>query len=163
VEELRLLFIQMSENILTLNQEQINLEQRLAVSPSVTNLLEYAFRILTYFSEVNPSSQEGTHIRNELEKLSQQYSGGFLFTALEEYTIHILQNNTIEQYKGELRAKAHELLQIKHKLEEVINRQIEQEERMVNRPQPSSARPREPGNYTYASFSSTQMTPNSQR
>ncbi len=43
---------------------------------------------------------------------------------LETYTVHVLQNNTVEEYKSELRLKANELLEIKQKLEDVINRQI---------------------------------------
>jgi hypothetical protein len=42
--------------------------------------------------------------------MSRTYSGGLFFTVLEEYTIHILDNNAIEEYKRELRAKAKELL-----------------------------------------------------
>jgi flagellar biosynthesis chaperone FliJ len=65
---------------------------------------------------------------------------------LEEYTVHVLQNNAIEEYKNELREKAKELLEIKEKLEELINRQLEQEERIVNRPHQGDIL-REPGNY----------------
>ena len=96
----------MGESILSLNQDQLQLEQRLASGPSMSNLLEYAFRILTFFSDVSPSSEQSSRIRFELESISKQHSGGYFFTVLEEYTIHLLQNNTIEEYKRELRAKA---------------------------------------------------------
>jgi hypothetical protein len=36
--------------------------------------------------------------------------GGFYFTVLEEYTKYILENNSIEIYKEELRQKARELI-----------------------------------------------------
>lgn len=49
--------------------------------------------------------------------MSRQYSGGLFFTVLEKYTVHVLQNNAIEEYKNEMRAKAKELLEIKEKLE----------------------------------------------
>jgi hypothetical protein len=77
----------------------MELEKILSTAPSMSNLLEYAFRILTYFSEIDPHSQEATHIRNELDKISRENNGGIFFTVLEEYTVHLLQNNTIEEYK----------------------------------------------------------------
>lgn len=61
----------------------------------------------------------------------------------------MLQNNAIEEYKNELREKAKELLEIKEKLEELINRQIEQEERITNRPHQGDIL-REPGKYVSA-------------
>ena len=51
-----------------------------------------------------------------------------------------MENNAIEEYKRELRTKAMELLQIKEKLDELITRQIEQEEKIVNRPQSQRSR-----------------------
>lgn len=59
------------------------------------NLLEYVLRILAYFSEITLASPEAAKIRTELAATSRSYSGGLFFTVLEEYTIHILENNAI--------------------------------------------------------------------
>lgn len=82
VEDLRLLFLSMSESILTINQDQLQLEQRIQNSPAMANLLEFVFRILTFFSDVNPHSEESSRIRSELEDIARQHSGGYFFTVL---------------------------------------------------------------------------------
>jgi hypothetical protein len=67
--------------------------------PSLQNVLEFIFRILSFFSEIKLDSADAVKIRNELDNIGKKYTGGYLFTVLEEYTIHILQNNAIELYK----------------------------------------------------------------
>jgi len=63
------------------------------------NLIEYVVRILCVFSQVNLISPESTSIRTEITNISCSYTGGLFFTALEEYTIHILESNAIEKYR----------------------------------------------------------------
>ena len=59
--------------------------------------------------------------------------GGFYFTVLEEYTKYILENNSIEIYKEELRQKARELINFKEKLESIIGSKIDENEKLLNR------------------------------
>ena len=159
VEDLKALFLSTSETIVTINQEQIYLQQVIGSLPALENVLEFVLRIVAFFSEVHTQSAEGVRMRAEIEGIGKQYVGGYLFTMLEEYTIHILQNNAIEMYKRELRAKAKELLEIKENLNQLINRQIEQEESMINRPLPINRQQLEPSQYRSSSLSSHSSSP----
>ena len=51
--------------------------------------------------------------------------GGFYFTVLEEYTKYILENNSIEIYKEELRQKARELISFREKFQSIIDSKLD--------------------------------------
>lgn len=71
IEDLRQLFLNMSQSIMTINQEQIQMQKKLMSSVSMENLLELMVRLLTFFSDVPQGSQEAINIRQEVETIAK--------------------------------------------------------------------------------------------
>lgn len=59
--------------------------------------------------------------------------GGYYFTVLEEYTKYILENNSIEIYKEELRQKARELISFREKFQSLIDSKLDENDRLLNK------------------------------
>jgi len=59
--------------------------------------------------------------------------GGYYFTALEEYTKYILENNLIEIHKEELRKKAKELIDFREKFQTLIDSKLEENNKLLNK------------------------------